>query len=62
MEVKSAENLQAKSLKAFHQKYDNLYSIRTSLSDFRIDDWLTNIPLYAVHLINTIFSQKQEEK
>lgn len=48
IEVKSAENLQAKSLKAFHQKYNNKYSVRTSLSDFRIDDWLTNIPLYAV--------------
>ena len=62
IEVKSAENLQAKSLKAFHQKYNNLYSVRTSLSDFRIDDWLTNIPLYAVYLISVILSQKQEEK
>ena len=62
IEVKSAENLQAKSLKAFHQKYDNLYSVRTSLSDFRIDDWLTNIPLYAVYLISVILSQNQEEK
>ena len=62
IEVKSAENLQAKSLKAFHQKYNNLYSVRTSLSDFRIDDWLTNIPLYAVYLISVILSQNQEEK
>lgn len=54
IEVKSAENLQAKSLKAFHQKYNNIYSVRTSLSDFRIDDWLTNIPLYAIFLINDV--------
>lgn len=54
IEVKSAENLQAKSLKAFHQKYDNRYSVRTSLSDFRIDGWLTNIPLYAVSLIQAV--------
>lgn len=54
IEVKFAENLQAKSLKAFHQKYNNIYSVRTSLSDFRIDDWLTNIPLYAIFLINDV--------
>ena len=48
IEVKAAENLQAKSLKAFHQKYQNEISVRTSLSDFRKDDWLTNIPLYAI--------------
>lgn len=59
VEVKSAENLQAKSLKSFHQKYNNRYSVRTSLSDFRIDDWLTNIPLYAVHLIKNVLSQQQ---
>ena len=51
IEVKSAENLQAKSLKAFHQKYGNRFSVRTSLSDFRRDDWLTNIPLYAIPFI-----------
>lgn len=51
IEVKSSENLQAKSLKAFHQKWQNNFSVRTSLSDFRKDDWLTNIPLYAVSKI-----------
>lgn len=51
IEVKAAENLQSKSLKSFHQKYNNQYSIRTSLSDFRIDNWLTNVPLYAIFLI-----------
>ena len=25
-----------------------LISIRTSMSDYRRDDWLTNLPLYAV--------------
>lgn len=48
IEVKAAENLQAKSLKAFHQKYQNEISVRTSLSDFRKDNWLTNIPLYQI--------------
>ncbi len=48
IEVKAAENLKAKSLKIYHEKNQNPISIRTSLSDYRKDDWLTNIPLYAV--------------
>lgn len=48
IEVKASENLQSKSLKAFHQKWNNEISVRTSLSDFRKDDWLTNIPLYEI--------------
>lgn len=48
LEVKAEENLQAKSLKSFQQQYKPAISIRTSMSDYRIDDWLTNLPLYAV--------------
>lgn len=48
VEVKAAENLKAKSLKLYHEKNQNPISVRTSLSDYRKDDWLTNIPLYAV--------------
>jgi len=48
IEVKAEENLQAKSLKSFQQQYKPAVSIRTSMSDYRIDDWLTNLPLYAV--------------
>lgn len=51
LEVKAAENLQSKSLKAFHQKWLNEFSVRTSLSDFRKDGWLTNLPLYAISKI-----------
>lgn len=51
IEVKASENLQAKSLKAFHQKYQNEISVRTSLSDYRKDDWLINIPLYEIGLM-----------
>ena len=48
IEVKAEENLQAKSLKAFCQKYSPQTAIRTSMSDFRKEDWLTNLPLYAI--------------
>jgi len=48
IEVKAEENLQAKSLKVFCQKYSTKLAIRTSMSDFRKEDWLTNLPLYAI--------------
>lgn len=48
IEVKSEENLQAKSLKSFQQQFQPTISIRTSMSDFRIDNWLTNLPLYTI--------------
>ncbi len=47
IEVKASENLKAKSLKTFHQKFNPEISIRTSLSDYREEDWLVNLPLYA---------------
>lgn len=48
IEVKAEENLQAKSLKSFYQQYKPAVSVRTSMSDYRTDDWLTNLPLYAI--------------
>lgn len=48
VEVKSEENLQAKSLKTFCQKYSPAIAVRTSMSDFREEGWMTNLPLYAI--------------
>lgn len=48
VEVKAETNLRAKSLQAYHQKYQPAYAVRISMADYRQDDWLTNIPLYAV--------------
>ncbi|MFA5816700.1 MAG: ATP-binding protein [Bacteroidales bacterium] len=48
IEVKAEENLQAKSLKVYREKFSPKVSIRTSMSDFRKQDWLTNLPLYAI--------------
>ena len=48
IEVKASENLQAKSLKTFCQKYSSPMAIRTSMSDFRKETWMTNLPLYAI--------------
>lgn len=48
IEVKAEENLRAKSLAAFVAKYPGLHGLRFSMSDYREQDWMTNIPLYAV--------------
>lgn len=54
IEVKSSENLQAKSLKAFIEKYNTIKNIRTSMSDYRKEEKLINIPLYAIGNIEKI--------
>ena len=58
IEVKSGENLQAKSFKYFCEKYKPENAIRTSLSDFRKESWMTNVPLY---IIGNYFDFKQTE-
>lgn len=54
LEVKAEENLKAKSLKSYYQKFLPPVSIRTSMSDFRNEGWLTNLPLYAVGEITSL--------
>jgi len=48
LEVKASENLRAKSLQAYYQKYKPATAIRTSMSDFRKEEWMINLPLYAI--------------
>lgn len=48
MEVKAEENLRAKSLRAFKQANPQVKAVRFSLSPYRQQDWMRNVPLYAV--------------
>jgi len=48
IEVKSGENLKAKSFRLFCEKYKPSKAIRTSLSDFKEESWMANVPLYAI--------------
>lgn len=48
IEVKAEENLKAKSLKSYSEKYAPSVALRTSMSNYRKDDWLTNVPLYCI--------------
>ena len=54
IEVKAEENLQAKSLKAFVEKYKPKYAVRTSMSDYREETWLINIPLYHIDRVKKL--------
>lgn len=48
IEVKAEENLRAKSLRQFVTDNAGLHGVRFSMSDYREQDWLTNVPLWAV--------------
>ncbi len=48
IEVKAEENLKSKSLKAYVDKFAPKYSVRVSMSSYREQDWITNIPLWNV--------------
>ena len=48
IEVKSGENLKAKSFKLFCEKYQPKKAIRTSLTDYKEESWMENVPLYAI--------------
>ncbi|MDR0969803.1 MAG: ATP-binding protein [Lentimicrobiaceae bacterium] len=48
IEVKSGENLRSKSFKLFCEKYKPEIAIRTSLTDYHKESWMTNVPLYAI--------------
>lgn len=48
IEVKAEENLRAKSLRQFVTDNSGLHGMRFSMSDYREQDWLTNVPLWAV--------------
>ena len=51
VEVKAEVNLRAKSLKTYQEKFSPEVSVRTSMSDYKKEDWLVNLPLYAIDQI-----------
>lgn len=54
LEVKAEVNLQAKSLKTYRDKFHPGTSVRTSMADYKEEDWLVNLPLYAIEFIGNI--------
>lgn len=54
IEVKAETNLRAKSLKTYRERFEPELSVRTSMADYKKEDWLLNLPLYAIEQINKI--------
>lgn len=54
IEVKAGESLQAKSFKFFCERYHPETAVRTSLSDYREESWMINLPLYAIGVVRGV--------
>lgn len=48
VEVKAEVNLKAKSLKSYCERFSPETAVRTAMTDYRQEDWLINLPLYAI--------------
>lgn len=48
IEVKAEENLKAKSLRVYCDKFKPKMAIRTSMSNYREQEWMVNVPLYIL--------------
>ena len=54
VEVKAETNLKAKSLKTYCEKFNPKTAIRTSMTDYKQEEWLLNLPLWAVDFLGEI--------
>ncbi|WP_297967677.1 DUF4143 domain-containing protein [uncultured Anaerovibrio sp.] len=54
VEVKAEVNLRAKSLKTYREKFSPEICVRTSMADYKEEEWLINLPLYAVGQVGVI--------
>jgi len=51
VEVKAETNLQAKSLRIYKEKFDPPICIRSSMANYKMEEWLLNLPLWAIETI-----------
>lgn len=54
VEVKAETNLKAKSLKTYRERFKPEISVRTSMKDYKQEDRLLNLPLYAIEQIGML--------
>ena len=54
VEVKAEVNLKAKSLRTYTDRFAPEISVRSSMADYKKEDWLINLPLYAISQIKEI--------
>ncbi|MDR1516692.1 MAG: ATP-binding protein [Dysgonamonadaceae bacterium] len=51
IEVKAETNLKAKRFKLFCEKFKPKTAYKSSLTDYKEENWMTNLPLYAINTI-----------
>lgn len=51
LEVKAGENIQAPSFKIYCQRNTPKIAIKTSLTNYKEESWMTNLPLYALNAL-----------
>lgn len=56
--MKAAENLQAKSLRSYCEKYRPKHALRLSTFDYREESWMTNLPLYALAALGGVLERR----
>lgn len=61
IEVKAGVNLRARSLASYKQRYAPECGIRTSLAPWERQDWLYNMPLYAIGSAETLVEKTETE-
>ena len=54
LEVKAEQNVHAKSLRAYYDKYQPAKTLRLSMNDYREQDLVTNWPLFAIHCLQKL--------
>ena len=52
VEVKAEHNVRTKSLRAYVEKHQPTKAVRLSMNNYRQEEWLTNIPLFAIHWLD----------
>ena len=51
IEVKTGKNLQAPSFKIYCESSKPKTAIKTSLTNYKKESWMTNLPLYAINTL-----------
>ena len=58
VEVKAEKNLKAKSLKSYCEKFAPSISVRTAMIDYKREDWLINMPLWAIEVLQNELNRR----
>lgn len=61
IEVMPRLNLRAKALKTYRDKFSPSVSVRTSMADYRVEDGLINLPLYAIGEFASVISDVRQK-